>query len=131
MRLRIVMSLVVVVLTAFAASAALQPKPSQHKSDAVSGDWNIFLKIGGGSATGTLTLKLDGDKVTGTVESQHTGPGTLSKGSYVDDKLSFTMDFAAHESIVVTGVVKDGKLIGEFATEGMRGTWEATKKQAS
>jgi hypothetical protein len=131
MRLRTVMSLIAVVLTASATTAALQHKPSQHRPDPVSGEWEVLFKIGGSSASGVLNLKLDGDKVIGTVESQHTGPGTLSKGSYVDDKLSFTMDFAAHESIVATGAVKDGKLIGEFTTEGMRGTWEATKKQAS
>jgi hypothetical protein len=38
------------------------------------------------------------------------------------------MDFPSHESIDVTGSLKDGKLTGEFRTEGRQGTWEATRK---
>jgi hypothetical protein len=127
MRLRTVMCLIAVALTAATSLAALQHGPSRQKSDAISGDWDALFKIAGSSANVVLSLKLDGDKVAGNVASQHTGPGTL-KGSYADDKLSFTMDFAAHESIAVTGALKDGKLSGEFATEGMKGTWEAKKK---
>jgi len=98
-----------------------------QKSDPVSGEWQVVFSIAGQTAEGTLKLKLDGDKVTGTIESAHTGPGTVSKGKFVDGKLSFTADFTDHESINITGTVKDGKLSGEFATEGMTGTWEAKK----
>lgn len=98
-----------------------------QKHDPVSGEWQIVFSIAGQTAEGTLKLKLDGDKVTGTIESAHTGPGTVSKGKFVDGKLSFTADFTKHESIDITGTVKDGKLSGEFATEGMTGTWEAKK----
>jgi len=96
-------------------------------TDAVSGDWKITFKMGDHTGEGTMTLKLDGDKVTGTVETAHTGPGTLSNGAYKDGKLSFTANFAKHESINFTGEVKDGKLTGEFATEGMTGSWAGTK----
>jgi hypothetical protein len=130
MRLRMILSLFVVALTAVTSAAAVQHKPAGHEPDHVSGEWEVTFKIGGGSASGTLTLKIDGDKVTGTVESQHTGPGTLSDGSYADGKLSFTMNFAAHESIAATGGLKGDELIGEFRTEGMQGTWEAKRKAA-
>jgi len=100
---------------------------SGQKADPVSGEWQVVFSIAGQTAEGTLKLKLDGDKVTGTIESAHTGPGTVSKGKFVDGKLSFTADFTDHESINITGTVKDGKLSGEFATEGMTGTWEAKK----
>ena len=43
-------------------------------------------------------------------------------------KLSCTLNFAAHESIALTGKLQDGKLSGEFQTEGMQGNWEAEKK---
>jgi hypothetical protein len=125
-----ILSLFVIALTAVASSAAAQHKPAGHEPDHVSGEWEVTFKIGGGSATGTLMLKLDGDKVTGTIESQHTGAGTLSNGSYADDKLSFTMTFAAHESIAATGGLKGDELVGEFRTEGMQGTWEAKRKAA-
>lgn len=130
MRLRMILSLFAVALTAVASSAAVQHKPAGHEPDHVSGEWEVTFKIAGASATGTLILKLDGDKVTGTVESQHTGAGTLSDGSYADDKLSFTMNFAAHESIAATGGLKGDELVGEFRTEGMQGTWGAKRKAA-
>jgi hypothetical protein len=87
-----------------------------------------MFELQGTRVPGQFELKLDGNKVTGTVESAHTGSGTLSKGWWEDNKITFTLDFATHESIVVTGKLKDGKLIGEFSTEGMQGTWEAKKK---
>jgi hypothetical protein len=117
--------------TAFIAVAILAVSVSlalaSHKTDSVSGEWHITFKMGEHTGEGTMTLKLDGEKVTGTIETAHTGPGTLSNSTYKDGKLSFTADFAKHESINFTGEVKDGKIQGEFATEGMTGTWAATK----
>ncbi|MDT7807799.1 MAG: hypothetical protein QOJ70_1612 [Acidobacteriota bacterium] len=88
----------------------------------------MTFELQGTKVPASFKLKLNGDKVTGTADSHHTGAGTLSKGSWLDNKLDFTLDFAAHESIVVTGKIENGKLVGEFATEGMRGTWTAEKK---
>ena len=98
-----------------------------QKTDPISGEWHVVFSIAGQTAEGTFNLKLDGDKVTGTVETAHTGPGTLSNGKWADGKLSFMLDFVKHESINVAGGTKDGKLQGDFATEGMTGTWVATK----
>jgi len=70
------------------------------------------------------------DKVTGTAESAHTGPGTVRDGSWANNKLSFTLDFKTHESIAITGTLKDGQLVGEFRTEGFVSNWEAKKKAA-
>jgi hypothetical protein len=127
-----VLILIVVALTLSASSIVLattsQDKPSQAKADPVSGDWDVTFEIQGMSVPANFKLKLDGDKVTGTAYSDHTGAGTVSKGSWVDNKLNFTLDFAKHESIVVNGVANDGKISGEFLTEGMKGTWQATKK---
>ena len=50
-------------------------------------------------------------------------------GSWAENKLSMTLDFAKHESIAVTGSLKDGRLAGEFRTEGFVAKWEAKKKQ--
>ena len=120
----------VTVLAGLMASVCLGVSngPMPVSSDPISGEWNGLFQVEGHSAELTMMLKLDGHKVTGTAESAHTGPGTLSKGSWADEKLSFTMDFAAHESIAVTGILKDGKLTGEFRTEGMIGKWEAKRK---
>ncbi|HEX8073158.1 MAG TPA: hypothetical protein VF546_24645 [Pyrinomonadaceae bacterium] len=111
---------------AMIATAGLRQKAAA--SDPISGEWDVRLEIAGSSATATFKLKLDGDKVTGTAESEHTGPGTVSKGSWADGKLKFTLDFAKHESIDLTGALRDDALVGEFATEGMVGKWQATRK---
>ncbi|MDT7543528.1 MAG: hypothetical protein QOE33_3432 [Acidobacteriota bacterium] len=132
MRLRasLILMFVALMLSASAAISAegLQDKPAQAKADPVSGDWDVTFEIQGMTVPANFKLKLDGDKVTGTAYSDHTGAGTLSKGSWVDNKLNFTLDFAKHESIVVNGMANDGKLGGEFLTEGMKGTWQAKKK---
>jgi hypothetical protein len=132
MRLRKLASLLVVAVMASACSSAsmasLHHKLMGDKPDPISGEWEVTFTLQGTTVPGTFRLKLDGHKVTGTAESEHTGAGTLSKGSWGDNKISFTLDFSAHDSIAVTGGLKDGKLSGEFRTEGMQGTWEAKKK---
>lgn len=126
----VILMCVALMLSASAAisAAVLQDKPAQAKADPVSGDWDVTFEIQGMTVPANFKLKLDGDKVTGTAYSDHTGAGTVSKGSWVDNKLTFTLDFAKHESIVVNGVANDGKLSGEFLTEGMKGAWQAKKK---
>jgi len=110
--------------TTYAGTAA----QSQDKSDAISGDWQMTLSVSGMSVDGDLTLKVEDGHVTGKVRSDHTGAGTLADGTYADNKLSFRRIFPAHESIDATATLKDGKLVGEFRTEGMQGTWEAKRK---
>lgn len=132
MRLRTFVILVVAALMAVVSSAvlaaALRHQPLKDKSDSISGDWDATFELQGTTIPVKLKLKLDGDKVTGTAESAHTGPGTLSKGTWVDNKLTFTLDFATHESIVLAGRFMGGKLAGEFYTEGMQGKWVAKRK---
>ena len=121
--LRKTSALIATVILALSASFAL----AAANSGSVSGNWNITFKMGEHTGEGTMSLKLDGDKVTGTVETAHTGTGTLSNGTFKDGKLSLTADFATHESIKFTGEIKDGKIVGEFFTEGTSGTWAASK----
>lgn len=98
-------------------------------SDPITGEWEVTFHVQNSKTPATFKLKLDGNKVTGTVYSEHTGAGTLRDGSWVDGKLSFTIDFAKHESIAITGTLKDGALAGEFRTEGFSEKWEGKKKQ--
>jgi hypothetical protein len=100
----------------------------EAQSDLISGDWNVTFHVHDNRTPGTFTFKLDGANVTGTVYSDHTGPGTIRDGKFVDGKISFTLDFKKHQSMVVNGVLQDGKLSGEFTTEGFTDKWEATKK---
>ena len=110
------------------AATATRQTPAPQKDDPITGEWNVKFTLQGMTVPGTFKLKLEGDRVTGTVDSAHTGAGTLADGAWQENKLSCTLKFAAHDSIAITGNLKDGKLRGEFQTEGMQGTWEAEKK---
>src|ERR1044072_110948 len=99
------------------------------EADPISGEWNVSFIVKGHPVTpAKFNLKLDGEKVTGTVYSDHTGEGTVRDGKYADGKLSFTLEFKNHESIAITGEMNDGKLSGEFTTEGFTSKWEGVKK---
>jgi hypothetical protein len=138
MRLKTFLSLALLALAAGAPSAGsaaatlhneisraevLRPAP-----DPITGEWDVTFHVQDMKTSATFKLKLDGDRVTGTVYSDHTGEGTLRDGSWKADKLSFTVDFPKHESIALTGTLKDGFLSGEFRTEGFTEKWEAKRK---
>jgi hypothetical protein len=97
-------------------------------TDPISGEWEVIFRVQGTTTPASFKLKLEGDRVTGTAESAHTGPGTVRDGWWKDNKLSFTLDFNNHESIAISGGLRDGKLAGEFRTEGFVEKWEGTKK---
>ena len=102
-----------------ACAAATQQTPAPQTNDPITCEWNVKFTLQGMTVPGTFKLKLEGERVTGTVESEHTGAGTLADGALKENKLSCTLKFPAHDSIAITGSLKDGKLSGEFRTEGM------------
>jgi len=134
-------SILILVLLALATTATLacstadalhreafRHSAAKQDSDPISGEWDVTFHVQNTKTPATFKLKLDGDKVSGTVYSEHTGPGTLRAGSWKDQKLSFTADFPRHESIAISGTLKDGALAGEFRTEGFSEKWEAKRK---
>lgn len=123
----ITLVILVVVAGMTVASSARSAENLHGKADPISGEWDASFVAQGTAIPLTLKLKLVGHQVTGTSESPHTGTGTISKGSWTRNKLSFNL-VSPHTSISVTGILKDGKLIGEFRTEGIQGKWEAKKK---
>lgn len=124
----LILSVLMIVALPNWAATTLRPQPVLPPADLISGEWDVAFEVDNQTVHGTFILMLDGNQVTGAVYTQHTGPGTLSNGTWTDNKLSFTLVFAKHESIAVTGTAKDGKLSGEFRTEGMVGKWEAARK---
>jgi hypothetical protein len=131
MRLRT--SVISVVLTLFAvastASATMpwQPKQPKPKADAISGVWDAVLTTDDNTAQLTLTLKLEGNKVTGSFESSHLGSGAINNGSWANNKLTITME-TSHAPLTLTGTLQNGKLAGELDAGHMQGKWEAKKK---
>lgn len=114
-----------------AAAAPSTPSPATPPAatggDPVSGEWDASADAQGTSIPFTMKLKLEGDKVTGSTESAQ-GALPITKGSYVGGKLSFTLD-TPNGPIVMSGVIKEGKVTGDFDFAGQfQGKWEAKKK---
>lgn len=108
-----------------APAAAAAPAAA---GDPISGEWDAAADAGGTSFPFTLKLKLEGDKVTGSSDSAQ-GSAALSKGTFVGDKLTFTLD-TPNGAIGFTATLKDGKIMGDFDFAGqMTGKWEASKKK--
>ncbi len=129
MRLKIAVSLVVCLLMAGMFSAvSTSPLHEKMDGDPISGEWEVSFYVQGNTYPATFNLKQAGNKVTGTAYSEHTGAGALRDGSWAEDKLSFAVDFAKHESIAITGHLEGDKLVGEFTTEGFTAKWDAKKK---
>ena len=111
-----------------AATPAATTPAAPAAGDPLTGDWDASADAQGTAIPFTLKLKLEGDKVTGSSDSAQ-GSVPLSKGTWVGNKLTFSLD-TPNGSIGMTGMIKDGKLVGEFDFAGqMTGKWEATKKK--
>src|SRR3974390_1678123 len=94
-----------------AASVAVAQQGSQP-SGSIAGQWNITFMVQGQSVAGSLVLAAEGDRLTGTVETQHTGPGKLQDGKFAASKLSATCAFERHGSIDLPGELQGEKLVG-------------------
>ena len=99
-----------------------------NRTASISGSWEASLMAQGTTVPLSFDLKVAGDQITGTTNSEHLGESTIENGSWVDNKLQFA--FTAHGiSIKLIGSLKDGRLVGEFnASNGMQGQWEANRK---
>ncbi len=107
---------------------AAKPSTDAPKAaaDPISGEWSATAEAQGMTLPFTLKLKLDGDKVSGTSESQ-SGVASV-KGTWKDGKLSLNLD-SQQGSILLNAVLRDGKLVGDYDFSGqMSGKWEASKK---
>ncbi len=110
-----------------APTAPPAPPAKPAAADIVSGEWNASADVQGNSIPFTLKLKLEGEKVTGESSSSQ-GTAAVSNGKWDGSKLSFSLD-SPNGTINMTGVIKDGKINGDFDLGGqMSGTWSAAKK---
>jgi hypothetical protein len=100
----------------------------QHATtDSIDGKWIVTFTIQGQTVSGQMTFQADGEKLSGTVETQHTGRGVLNGGTWSHNKLSGIYVFAGHEAIAIAAEIRGGGLTGVFRTEGMEGKWEAAR----
>jgi hypothetical protein len=94
----------------------------------LTGQWDATADANGQPFPFTLTLKVEGEKVTGTSNSE-LGLSTISTGTWKDGKLVFVLE-SANGQIGMVAAIVDGKLVGDFDLSGqMTGKWAAVKKK--
>jgi hypothetical protein len=114
-------------LVALLASPAVTAEPAK-----VDGKWNVLLQLESITGHPVLTLKQDGEKLTGTYEGRY-GSSAL-EGEIKESKIAFVVTFNA-EGTKTTGVFQgtvDGATMGgsvEFDGAGS-GTWSAVRAKA-
>ena len=97
-------------------------------ADVISGEWEAVADAGGQAVPFTLTLKLDGEKVTGSSNSQ-LGTANISTGTWKDGKLSIVLEGGSGQ-IIMAATIVEGKLSGDFDYAGQAsGKWVAQKKK--
>lgn len=93
----------------------------------LNGTWEAVADANGQPFPFVLTLKVDGEKVSGTSSSQ-LGETNISTGTWKEGRLSFQLE-SASGLVTMSGTVIDGKLSGEFDFAGqLQGKWVAVKK---
>ena len=93
----------------------------------LNGQWEGVADANGQNFPFLLTLKVDGENVSGNSSSQ-LGEATVKSGSWKDGKLSFQLE-GSNGIIFMSATVIEGKLSGEFDYSGqLQGRWVAVKK---
>jgi hypothetical protein len=110
-----------------ATEVAVTSEMSSANVVALTGEWDAVADAQGQPFPFFLSLKIDGENVTGSSSSQ-LGESTIKTGSWKDGKLNFQLE-SSEGTISMSATLLDGKLSGEFDYAGqMQGKWVAIKK---
>ena len=109
----------VALCVAFAGAAAADDK----KAGDPSGTWKWTVERGGQTREQTLTLKVDGDKVTGTMPGRNNQEAKIEDGKFKDGEVTFkvTREFNGQKVVMkYSGKVSGDTLKGkrEFERDG-------------
>ena len=119
-----------VTLKKVTAAAATEAAPSTAAGKGavdLNGQWEAVADANGQAFPFLLTLKIDGEKVSGNSSSQ-LGEATVKEGTWKDGKLVFSLE-GSNGTIALSATVVEGKLSGEFDYAGqLQGKWVAVKK---
>jgi hypothetical protein len=97
-------------------------------ADSLTGEWDAVADAQGQAFPFTLSLKLDGEKVTGSSSSQ-LGTSTVSTGTWKDGKLAVILE-SGNGQIALIATMVEGKLSGDYDFAGqLSGKWVAIKKK--
>lgn len=108
--------------------------PAASGNANLTGDWSVSLQLDTITATPAISLKQDGDKLTGDYTSQQYGKFPLT-GSVKGTEMTFSVSMSVEGNAITavyTGVVQaDGSLKGSVDIGGgaMAGTFSATRKK--
>ncbi len=95
----------------------------------VAGKWNVTLELSSITGHPVITLKQDGEKLTGTYEGRY-GESALA-GTVKEKEITFTVTFVAEgmqTQGVYTGKVDGDTMGGDVSYEGAGdGTWSAVR----
>jgi hypothetical protein len=93
----------------------------------LSGQWDAVADANGQPFPFLLTLKVDGENVSGNSSSQ-LGESPIKTGTWKDGRLNFQVE-SQNGVISMSASIVDGKLSGEFDFSGqLQGRWVAVKK---
>lgn len=98
-------------------------------ADPISGEWDGEAMVQGQPMPIALSLKLNGETVTGEIMSAM-GRTPLVSGSFKDGTLTIAFPYVGGEPVTMIGKVQDGKLAGvfDFNSGEAQGTWAAARK---
>jgi hypothetical protein len=100
-------------------------KSEPSAKDEISGEWDAVADAQGQAVPFTLSLKLDGDKISGTSDSQ-LGHFNIVSGSWKDGKFSIVLD----GNVALVATMVEGKLSGDYDFQGQSsGKWVAVRKK--
>ncbi|HEU4509461.1 MAG TPA: hypothetical protein VFR78_14540 [Pyrinomonadaceae bacterium] len=113
--------------TAAASASAPAAPAAAPAAFNLSGQWDAVADANGQPFPFLLTLKVDGENVTGNSSSQ-LGEAPIKTGTWKDGRLSIEVE-GGQGTIVMSATVIEGKLSGEFDFAGqLSGKWVAVKK---
>lgn len=93
----------------------------------LNGNWDAVADANGQPFPFALTLKVEGETVTGSSSSQ-LGESAVKSGTWKDGKLAFQLE-GQNGVVTLSAAVIEGKLSGEFDYAGqLQGRWVAVKK---
>ena len=118
------------IVTARVVTLALLLVPGLSAEPAkVAGKWNVTLELSSITGHPVITLKQDGEKLTGTYEGRY-GESALT-GTVKEKEITFTVTFVAEgmqTQGVYTGKVDGDTMGGDVSYEGAGdGTWSAVR----
>ena len=131
MRIIISIALILVAAVVSLPSLAAARGLRQDKPADVAGTWNITVDIGGNTGTPSVTLKQDGETLTGTYSSQVFGEqkvtGTI-KGNAITFEFTASMEGNAVK-VTYSGTVDKATMKGKVALGELgEGTFTAKKQ---